>query len=65
MGFCVCPCFVVQYFASFLVLQSSWWGRERWSLYFICLPGDCDCYCSVALPRGAVGLSAVCNCGIS
>ena len=23
------PCFVVQYFMSFLVLQSSHWGRER------------------------------------
>ena len=23
-----------------------------------------DWYCSVALPHGAVGLSAVCNCGI-
>ena len=22
-------CFVVQYLVSFLVLQSSWWGRER------------------------------------
>ena len=25
----------------------------------------CDCYCSVALPHGAVGWSAVCDCGIS
>ena len=24
---------------SILVLQSSWWGRESWSLCFICLPG--------------------------
>ena len=26
------PCFVVQYLVSFLVLQSSRWGRERWLL---------------------------------
>ena len=25
----------------------------------------CDCKFSVALPNGAVGLSAVCDCGIS
>ena len=31
--FCVFgPCFVVQYLVSFLVLQSSRWGRERWLL---------------------------------
>ena len=24
-----------------------------------------DCYCSVALPHGAVGWSALCDCGIS
>ena len=32
-------CFVVHYFISILVLQSSWWGRESWLLYLICLPG--------------------------
>ena len=32
-------CFVVRYFMSILVLQSSWWGRESWLLYFDCLPG--------------------------
>ena len=26
---------------------------------------SCDCYCSMALPHGPVGWSAVCNCGIS
>ena len=25
----------------------------------------CDCWCSVALPHGVVGWSAVCDCGIS
>ena len=32
-------CFVVRYFMSILVLQSSWWGRESWMLCLICLPG--------------------------
>ena len=32
-------CFVVRYFMSILVLQSSWWGRESWLLRSICLPG--------------------------
>ena len=32
-------CFVVRYFMSILVLQSSWWGGESWLLCFICLPG--------------------------
>ena len=26
---------------------------------------SCDCKCSVALPHGAVGWSAVCDCGTS
>ena len=32
-------CFVVRYFMSILVLQSSWWGRESWLLCLFCLPG--------------------------
>ena len=32
---------------------------------FIVLRMSCNCVCSVALPRGAVGWSAVCDCGIS
>ena len=56
-------CFVVRYFMSILVLQSSWWGRESWLLCLICLPGV-SCWLS-ALLRGAMGLSAVCDCGIS
>ena len=31
--------FVVRYFVSLLVLQSSWWGKESWLLCFVCLPG--------------------------
>ena len=32
-------CFVVRYFMSILVLQSSCWGRESWLLCLVCLPG--------------------------
>ena len=32
-------CFVVRYFVSILVLQSSRWGRESWLLCFVCIPG--------------------------
>ena len=32
-------CFVVRYFMSILVLQSSGWGREKWLLCLVCLPG--------------------------
>ena len=32
-------CFVLRYFISILVLQSSWWGRESWLLFLICLLG--------------------------
>ena len=31
-------CFAVRYCMSILVLQSSWWERESWLLYFDCLP---------------------------
>ena len=32
-------CFVVRYFMSVLVLQSSWWERENWLCCLICLTG--------------------------
>ena len=46
-----------------LALQSSWWGRESWLLCWVVFLVSCDC--CVALPRGAMGLSAFCDCGIS
>ena len=56
-------CFVARCFVSVLVLLSSWWG------------GGAGCFaCFVflvsrggwaALPRGAMRLSVVCDCGIS
>ena len=59
-------CFVVRYFMSILVLKSSWWEREEERagcfaqfVFLVSFDG------LVALPRGAMGLSAVCDCGIS
>ena len=41
-------------------------GRERTvCLNVIVFLMSCDCYCSVAPPHGALGWSAVCDCGIS
>ena len=40
--------------------------RERAGCFaFIVLRMSCCCKCSVAISQGAVGLSAVCDCGIS
>ena len=40
--------------------------RERAGFFaLIVFLVSCDSQCSVALPRGAVGSSAVCDCGIS
>ena len=56
-------CFIVRWFVSILVLQSSWSGRESWLLCYFVLMVSRDC--CVALPHGAMSLSAVCDCGIS
>ena len=63
-------CYVMHCFVSFLVLQSSLRERERErereraisSTLFAFLV-SCDCY--VALSHEALGLSAVCDYGIS
>ena len=62
-GFCVCVIFCCAVRVRFLVLQSSWWGRERavfFTLFVFLL--SCDCYCAVALPQGTRGRCAVYNC---
>ena len=54
-------CFVVRYFASILVLQSSRWGRERagcFALFVFLVSRDC----CVALPHNVTRLSSVCDC---
>ena len=63
MGSVVVLCFVVRYFVSILVLQSSCLGGKGWLLWLVCLHVSRG-YC-VALPRGVMGLSAVCDYGIS
>ena len=63
--FCACLSFSIYYFESILVLQSSSRERESWLLSFVVSLMSCYCVCSVALPRGAVGWSLVCDCGIS
>ena len=42
-------CFVVRYFMSILVLQSSWWARESWLLCLVCLPGVSWLLCGSSL----------------
>ena len=54
------PCVVI-----FLVLQSSWWGRKRDGCFTLTVfLMSCYSQCSLALPHGALGCSAVCDCGI-
>ena len=56
-------CFVVRYFVSILACNGHD-GEERacCSAWFVLLVSR---DCSVALPCGAMGLSAVCDCSIS
>ena len=57
----VCCALICVISSSAIILM----GNSSWLLYFVCLPGVFDCYCSEALPHGAVGWSAVCDCAIS
>ena len=69
-------CFVVRYFMSILVLQSSWWGRERelvallnlssWCLvmvewFFLAVPWDCLRFVIVVFPDHTLLLFFVTN----
>ena len=54
--FCCAVLSVLSSFANTLV------GRSFTLIVFLV---SCDCDCSVALPRGVVGWSVVCNCSIS
>ena len=54
-------CFIVRCFFVIILVGK---GESCCFTLFVFLV-SCDCYCSVALPHGAVGWSAVCGCGIS
>ena len=57
------PCFVVHYLLSSFAIHLL--GKKvSWLLYFNCLLRSFDSKCSVCLPRGAVGWSAVCDCDV-
>ena len=63
MGVLVVVCFVVRYFMSILACNHLD-GEDRagcFAFFVFLVSRDC----CVALPRGAMGLSAVCDCGIS
>ena len=55
----------MQYYKTFLVLQSSHLERNSRLLYFSYLLDSCGCYRSLPLSHGAVVWSAVYDCGIS
>ena len=56
--FVVGRCFVMQYLVFFLVLRAGCFTLNVFRLSY-------GCTFSVTLPHGAVGWSAVCDCGIS
>ena len=58
MFFCVLLC-VLSSFAIILM------GKTEACFALFVFLASCGCYCSAALPHGAVGWSAVCDCGIS
>ena len=51
---------------NYLVLQSSLrWSERACCFAFIVFCMYCYCKCSVVLPHGAMGWSAMCDCGDS
>ena len=65
LEFCVCLCFVMHYFVSILVCNHLKEEEKADCFAIIVLQMYLYCKCYVALPHGAVGWSAVCDCGIS
>ena len=60
---CVCQCFVVHYFVSFLVCNHLEEEERAGCFAFIVL--RMCCYCKCPVPHGARNWSALCDCGIS
>ena len=61
LGFCVWSIFCYPVLCVLLVLQSYWWGRERWLLYLSCRLVTVSV---LWLTSRCMGWSAVCDCGI-
>ena len=58
------PCYVVHYLvSSFAIISLE--KISSWLLYFNCLLMSFANLCSVSFPRGAVGWSTACDCGVS
>ena len=53
------------YFVSFLVLQLSRWGKRELVALLFCVLKAMLLLSFLLLPRGAMGWSVVCDCGIS
>ena len=58
-------CFLIQYFMSFKFYNHLDGEEIAGCFTLIVSKMSCDCKCSMALPHGAMGWSAVCNCDIS
>ena len=56
-------CFVMHYFVYILVSNHIEEEGKAGCFAIIVLQMYCYCNCSVALPHGTVGWSAVCDCG--
>ena len=63
MGVLLAVCFAVRYFMFILVC--NYLGGEENAGFFAWFVFLVSRDCCVSLPRGAIGLSAVCNCGVS
>ena len=56
-------CAILCVLSSFAIILKR--KRELVALLFIVLRMSCYCKCSVTLPNGAMGLSVLCDCGIT
>ena len=59
------PCFVIHYFVSVLFCNHLNGEKRAGCFALTIFLMSYDSQCSVALTRGAVGWSAMCDCGIS
>ena len=57
-------CYAVLRAFSSVCKHLDWEERAGYFTFIVFLM-PCGCFCSLPLPRGAVGLSAVCYCEIS